>query len=148
MELSQATKKIFEKAGWTPWRQMNIEPYIEALVTDGYEIFDKANDFLIEFGGLEVIHPAYKVHNEMDGLHFNPIRAIEGIYHERVETYEVRIGEKLVVIGEGYNGQLVLLISESGKIFGAYDDYLTCLGNNTFEALEALCENKETPQVN
>ncbi|GAA0178462.1 SUKH-3 domain-containing protein [Clostridium sediminicola] len=147
MELSQATKNILEKAGWTSCRKIDIQSYIDALIEDEYEINDKAKIFLAEFGGLELIHPAYRVPNEMDKSHFDPICAISVIYRERVETYEERIGEKLIVIGQGYNEYLVLLISESGKIFGAYDDFLTCLGNNHFEALEAICLQKETPEI-
>lgn len=147
MELSQSTKKILENAGWNSLRHIDIQPYQEALSLDGYEISDKAKTFFAEFGGLELVHPAYRVSNEIDHTHFDPLRAISGICHERVETYEERIGEKLVVIGEGYNEQLVLLISESGRIFGAYDDFLTCLGNNTFEALDAICQRKETPKI-
>jgi hypothetical protein len=148
MELSQSTKKILENAGWNPLRHIDIQLYQEALSSDGYEMSDKAKSFLVEFGGLELAHPAYRVANEMDNTHFDPLRAISGICHERVETYEERIGEKLVVIGEGYNEQLVLMISESGRIFGAYDDFLTCLGNNPLEALDAICQRKETPEIN
>jgi len=147
MQLSQLTRNILENAGWSPLRKIDIKSYEEALLADGYQINDSVRNFLSEFGGLEINHPAYRVQGEEDKSHFDPIRAIGGIYHETVEEYEKRVGENLVVIGEGYNGHLVFLISESGKVFGAYDDYLTLLGNNIIEALEAICERKETAEI-
>lgn len=147
MELSQITKKILVDAGWSASRHIDIQQYVEALNEDGYKISEKAKNFLVEFGGLEISHQAYRFPHEIENTHFDPLRAISGICRERVQIYEERTGENLVTIGEGYNEHLVLLISESGKIFGAYDDFLTCLGDNIFEALEAICQSKETSEI-
>lgn len=80
-------------------------------------------------------------------MHFDPLRAINNIYRERVEVYEEQIFESLVVIGEAYSEHLTLMISESGKIYGAFDDYLTLLGCNYYEAINVLCSGSETVQL-
>lgn len=66
---------------------------------------------------------------------------------EFTEEYEKRVGEPMVVIGETYNEQLVLLMSECGKIYAAFDDFLAKLGDSFYEALNTFCESMEPQQV-
>jgi hypothetical protein len=147
MKLSEKTKEILLRAGWDELRQINISEHVLFLKSEGYTITESAKKFIAEFGDLEIIHPAYRVKNENDKTHFNPSVAANHIYYERVETYEQKIREKLVVVGEAFNEHLILMISESGKFFGAYDDYLTLLGNDTYEGINSICEGKDTPAL-
>jgi hypothetical protein len=147
MKISNTTLKFLEKSGWNSCRNIDITIYQEAHEAEGYKLSNIAEEFLKQFGGIEIVHPAFRVPNAFDKTHFDPIKAIRAIYRGNVEEYEERVGESMVLIGEAYNRHLVLLMSESGKIYGAYDDYLTKLGDNSYEALNALCESKETPEV-
>lgn len=147
MELSRESQKFLTNAGWNTTRHVNIASYLERLQAEGYKINHFAEEFLAQFGGLELFQPAYRVKYEYDKLHFNPLSTCDNIYKEQVENYEERVGDSLVVVGEAHNGYLVLMISEKGKVYGAYDNYLTLLGNDYFEALDSLFLCKETPEV-
>ena len=142
MNFSKETKATLLKAGWYESRHIDIEKYKMTLILEGYVSNDLVNGFLTEFGGIEVTHSAFLAKGKLDTFHFDVIRAIEGVYRECVETYEQKVGESLAVVGEAYSNHLVLLMSISGKFYGAFDDVLILIGNNKFEALEALCSNK------
>ncbi|WP_336770842.1 SUKH-3 domain-containing protein [Paenibacillus sp. MMO-58] len=114
------------------------------LLESIFDVHERVINFLAQYGGLTIKQPAYKVPNKTTSFHFNPNKAINHINKERVETYEERINSALVVIGEADNEHLILMMTPSGGIYGALDDYLTFLGNNPKEAIEALCEGKET----
>jgi hypothetical protein len=147
VKISNKVIECLKKSGWNSSRNIDITIYEEALKIEGYKLSESIIEFLKQFGGMDIIVPAFRVPNAFDKTHFDPIKAIRAIYRGNVEEYEKRVGESMVLIGEAYNRHLVLLMSESGKIYGAYDDYLTKLGDNSYEALNALCESKETPEV-
>lgn len=56
-----------------------------------------------------------------------------------LKSFEDRIGESLVVIGEARRGNMIMFISESGKIFGKTGYYLEKFGDDIYEALDTLC---------
>jgi len=64
-----------------------------------------------------------------------------------INKYEKRIGRPLDVIGEAFIGHMVLMMDYEGKIYGGYDSFLTCLGENYYEAINNLCEGKETEEI-
>lgn len=142
--LSKVAIEAVMKSGWTVDRKISIDHYEKALKDELYILNEHIAEFLSQFGALEVTIPAYRDPKKSDCFHLDPLRAINHIYRERVETYEEHVKESLVVIGEAYSEHLTLMMSESGKVYGAYDDYLTLLGCNGFEALESLCCGKET----
>lgn len=138
MDLNLVTKRLLADLGWSEKRRTDAAPYLGALADDGYPNLPVAGRFLENFGGLRGVAPAYKVPAKFDSIHFDPSLAIENIYRERVEAYEKRIDEDLVVIGEAYNGRLTLLLSRSGRFFGASDDYLCWIGDDTAEAMNNI----------
>ena len=157
MKLSKETKNILEEYGWTPDRTIDITKYVQFLESKGYIVFDIVRKFLIQFGELRLQHPHYVEPTPEQYtkyklkpykiLHFNSIDAARGIFIENIKCYEERIGEKLTPIGEAHDGYLVLMISESGKMYGAFDDYLTLLGNSYEEGIEAIYQRLKTPEI-
>ena len=147
MALCKKAEQYLKDAGWKPKHEKDINIYTKGLELEGYTINNYAKDFLREFGGLEAKQPAFRVPNEFDKLHFDPLKASAQIYRERVETYEERTGESLVVVGEAYNEHLILMISDSGKMYGAYDNYLTLLGRNWTEALNSMYQCEQTDEI-
>ncbi|MDQ0062479.1 SUKH-3 domain-containing protein [Paenibacillus harenae] len=103
MELSQHTQDLLEKSGWTPIRRIDTLLYKKGYEIESYDPNEKVLGFLSSFGGLRVTHPAFRMANVLDSFHLDPVRAIEHINKERVETYEERIDESVVVIGEAYS---------------------------------------------
>ena len=147
MEFSKNIISELKKAGWNPQRKIEITKIIEYLNEEGYKLNEYAKDVIAQFGFLEMEHPSYRVENSTEKLHFNPIRACDHIYRERVEEYEYKIGESLVVIGEAYDEHLILMISDRGHVYGGYDGYLTILGDSIDSALEAIFLSKETVEI-
>ncbi|WP_176560085.1 SUKH-3 domain-containing protein [Brevibacillus dissolubilis] len=147
MVISEKTQLLLRKAGWQPDRKIDITDYISVLENEGYTLFPAAIEFLTEFGGLKVTHPHHMVKKSDDFFQTNASVAAEDIWRERVETYEERIGESLVVIGQAYKTHMTMMISPTGRVFAAYDDLLILLGNSPAEALEILCEGKETKEI-
>ncbi|TCM99436.1 SUKH-3 immunity protein of toxin-antitoxin system [Paenibacillus sp. BK033] len=147
MLFSAKTMEILQSSGWSATYKAGVSEYIKVFMEEDYFVNELVINFLSQFGGLTIEHPAYRVPKKTANFHFNPIKAINHINKERVETYEERINTSLVVIGEAYNEHLILMMTPSGGIYGALDEYLTFLGNNPKEAIEALCEGKETPEI-
>lgn len=68
----------------------------------------------------------------------------EGVTKINFKRYDVLIGEYLIVIGSVYRENALLFMSDSGKVYGAHDDYyIWKFGDNLDEAITNLCECKE-----
>lgn len=145
MYLSDATQAILQQAGWHSGRQIDVSAMVDALAAEGYTITPVVVDFLTEFGGLKVVFPNPRAPQLEDQFHLQPDRAARGVTRERVETYEERVGEPLVTIGENYD--MVLLLSASGKMYGGFDDLLYRLGNDPAEGLTSLCTGADAAEV-
>lgn len=138
MEATTPAFEFLSAMGWSPDRWIDPSPFLDALSDDGYTPFPLATDFLSRFGGLAGNMPAHRVENYLERIHFLPDEAINAIYKERVQTYEERTGERLIVVGEAYNGHLTLMLSDQGRLYGGYDDYLCCFGSDIAEGLANL----------
>ncbi|MCL2141886.1 MAG: SUKH-3 domain-containing protein [Methanimicrococcus sp.] len=147
VNLSRDIAVIMEKYGWNPKRRIDTAEIVKILSDEGYQLNKYALEVIEQFGNLELEHPSYKIKNQTEKLHFNPLKACEGIYREKVEEYESRIGESLVVIGEAYNEHLTLMVSDNGSIYGGYDDFLVRLGNSIEDALETIYYSKEVEEI-
>lgn len=147
MYFSEKTKEALLDAGWHEERKIDISEYEETLISEGYPLNQKTKDFLTEFGGLEVIHDAYVMPDETDYFHFDPIIAIDNVMRKTINKYEKRIRKSLDVIGEAFSSHMVLMMDYEGKIYGGYDSFLTCLGENFYEAINNLCEGTETEEI-
>lgn len=142
MDISKKTLDLLKKAGWTEERRHDISEYEKALEKDGYVLNNVVRDFLSRFGGLEVVHPDHHDAKELDKFDFNAKEATESTFIEVVKEYEERVNEALVVVGLGFNGHMVLVLSYSGKMYAGYDEVLMKLGDTPIKALETLCEGK------
>ena len=146
--LSLENKTCLLEAGWDPERNVDTSEYERFLQTHNIQFLPSAKEFLIVCGWLEVKIPQYRYRNETDFYHLDPLRAAKNQGLD-LDVYEERVGEKLNVIGEAYTEHMVLMMSESGKVYGAYDHFLTLMGNDGYEALEALYQgcNWETQVI-
>lgn len=147
MTMSNKVIESLKKSGWDDSRNVDISIYVEAFKSEGYKLSEPIVEFLKQFGGMEIIIPAFRRPDAIDKIYIDPIKAINGIYRGNVADYEERVDESLVVVGETYNEQLVLLMSESGKFYAAFDDYLAKLGDNIYETLDTFCESKQPEEV-
>jgi hypothetical protein len=139
MKLSNYTAEILYKAGWYIEREIDTVKYTEFLKKEGFEVNSAAVRFFAKFGGLEVLHPDHKIKGKNDKFIIDPM-IISNYHAERIMEYEERVGEKLTPIGKASNGYMVLTMSQTGKVYAGYDDFLLRIGLNGYEALETLCE--------
>ena len=146
MKISGPAYKYLTTMGWSESRRVDSTQAISALEDDGYRLFPAAHEFLASLSGLEGDMPSFRS-GGTERIHFKPDSAILNIYRERVETYEQRVGESLVVIGEANNGHMVLLLSETGRMFGGNDDFLCELGSSMADGLRSLFEGREGIEV-
>jgi hypothetical protein len=148
MKFSKDIVLKLEEFGWSPQRKIDTTDIIKSLIQEGYKLNKYALKIIEQFGNLEFKQPAFKKEGETEKLHFNSLRASDHIYREKVEEYEIRVGDYLVVIGEAYNEHLILMVSDKGVVYGGYDEYLTLLGSSFEAAIEALFYSKETKEIN
>ncbi len=146
MGLNVRSIKALTAISWSEDRRVDPSFWLDFLEKEeGYAIFEAAENFLRRFGGLEGTVPASL--SSVEKVHFNPIKAAETIYRDRVITYEERVKERLVIVGESNNSHLTLMISESGRLFAGCDDYLFLLGDDELEGLNKLFSGDKYAQV-
>jgi len=140
MNLSEKAFMRLKDAGWYPGRKIDITKYIYELEEEGFVVFNKAKDFLQEFGGLgikykkstgieeyHVIIPSYGVGSEGRDPQFDEAFNVERWANERV-----------VPVGVIYRQNMNLYITESGR----FSSGPAVLGNNFEEVWECLLGDK------
>lgn len=134
-------KEILLKSGWKEKRKIFTLDYQLYARMSGYYWNKVIRDFLREFGDLEIL---FERNCGQDLLHFDVHKAIRGIDPRVVlEEYNKAANTKnLCVIGQAYTTHLTLLMSETGEVFGGYDESFCLLGNTGIEAIENICFNK------
>jgi hypothetical protein len=146
MSLNVRSIKALTAMSWFEDRRIDPSIWIDYLEKEeGYVVFEAAANFLRRFGGLEGTMPPSL--SPVEKVHFNPIKAAETIYRDKVVAYEQRVKERLVIVGESNNSHLTLMISESGRLFAGYDDYLFLLGDDELEGLNKLFSGAKFAQV-
>ena len=148
MAISEKTKKTLEKYGWSPERKIGITEMTKSYEKEGYVVFDTAREFFKSFGGLHLMMPSPSG-GRLEKLHFDALDMSINYEFDWAEAkgYEKRVGEKLIPVGEAYNGYWVLMISESGKMYGAYCEDLRLEGNTCEEAIENLYNCVKTLEI-
>lgn len=135
--LSEKTIRVLSDSGWSSNHSRDISDFVELLEGRGFPVFPAAKRVLEMFAGIEFSYP---LNDFVESFHFNPHRALGDAYeYEDFEEFEDRIGESLVVIGEACRGNMIMFISESGKLFGKTGYYLEKIGDDIYEALDTLC---------
>ncbi|MDR2493102.1 MAG: SUKH-3 domain-containing protein [Coriobacteriales bacterium] len=147
MSLSGVTQEYLDDAGWGENRRVDTSAYLDRLQEEGYVVSPFVEEFLARFGGLELLQPLYNRENKFEKLHFDPLRTCDIVFRDEVEESEHKAGESLVVVGMAYNEYFVLMLSESGKMYGAYDNFLALVGNTYEEVLDTMFLYKEMPEV-
>ncbi len=140
---SPKTTRLLKHAGWYSGRQIDASQYDEIVHAKGLPVYEASTRFLQEFGGLTF---------------FDPDRDWGGNWHFRVEDAIARadsrrilkrhsplVGSALTVIGDSCDEYLLLLMDENGRVYGDYDS-LFFVGSSGYDAIEAICINREMPE--
>lgn len=132
-------RAYLDSAGWDPLgaaREFNVGRIHEA----GYRTWPAALAVLSHLAGIVV---EFTRNGRSDNLWVDPERACAMVFRNWVDDYESRVGSALLPIGFAYDDHMLLLLSEDGRVFGAFDEFLAWLGNDELAAVELLVTNGE-----
>ena len=146
-KFSEQTVKYLNQAGWAPGAVVDAASFSKVLLDAGFAPNVTALRFLQEFGGLHIEYPHKRVPGMMDNMHFNSSEVVRDILPSTVAAYGAIVGGALCPIGEAARGYYILMMDETGAVYGAYGDFLVKVGDSGIEAIEALCSGKELQQI-
>lgn len=139
---SEKTYKILNEVGWYQNRKIDVSSTVLFLESKGFRVGSVVKEALEQFGGLE-----YKFSDGEDFENFIIIpeeQIGDGVQKIHFKRYDTLMGEYLIVIGSVFRNNAIMFMSESGKVYGAYDDYYIWeFGSDIYEAINNLCECKK-----
>ncbi|WP_034260711.1 SUKH-3 domain-containing protein [Actinospica robiniae] len=143
--LGAAATARLTAAGWFPGRAVPVEPLLEPLLEEDYEIPPVLRAFLRGYGGLEFDYPNPHCPEHRDTCGIDPQLAVDALFRTRVSLWEERVGAQLVPFGEA--SRLFLVMAADGRVWGGFDEFLFELGDSPEDALDGLCEGHDRPTV-
>ncbi|HUY45625.1 MAG TPA: SUKH-3 domain-containing protein [Streptosporangiaceae bacterium] len=135
---------VLRKAGWLPGRSQDIATVRSVLKSRGYSIGDAVARFLREFTGITI---NFIRNGRPDSIWFDAQRASALADPEWVVHYGERTKTSLVPIGFSNHEHLLLMQSDEGGFYGAFDDYLCALGSEVDEMIDNLLNQDREPLV-
>ena len=128
MNISDFTIKVLNEAGWYEGRAIDTKEIEENLKQLGYNVFPSVQCFIKEFGNLEVKDTIN------DEFHSTNIKFTSYDKFGSFKNEENYAKEKLVPVGMINDNNLILFVSETGKIYCNIGK----LGDTAMEAWEML----------
>ena len=142
-ELSRAARESLGRAGWTRDRRIDIAPYVRQLEADGYTVFAVVREFLTRFGGLRLAYPHFRVPEHDDSCHFDAAEASQRISRYTVAAYTDALGKPVCPIGDAFHDHMVLMMTERGVVYAAFEDTLLRIADSGIDAINSLCEGQD-----
>lgn len=146
--MEEHIKRVLELSGWNSKRSVDISFDLNLLKEHGYSVHDRTIEFLKEFSNL-IISFTNKRNQIEDDITLVVKNGIELEVMERlIEDYSPRLnGENLNIIGTAYRDYFVLMMGESGAIYGGYDDYLVKIEDTGINGLINIVEDKDFVEI-
>jgi hypothetical protein len=141
------TQRCLHSAGWSETYQTDVSSLAKALESLGIPAFPALMTFMEHFGGLRLTYPHYRDPTVVDHCHFDAISAADGVFPDRLKSWEARIGAPLAPIGEAFHDHMTLLMTPAGGVYAGMDDVLCLIARSGEAAVGALCEGKEPEAV-
>lgn len=141
--LSKFSRDCLADAGWTKVRRIDIGPHIRQLEADGYTVFEVAQEFLTRFGGLRLKYPHFRVPEHDDSCHFDAAAASRRISKYTVARYAEAIGKPVCPVGAAFHDHMVLMMTERGIVYAAFEDALIRLAQSPIDMINNLCEGRD-----
>jgi hypothetical protein len=144
--LDNNVKNVLFESEWNQNETKNVCGIIKKL--SKYYPSAANNPFLKEFlelfYGFKIRYDSYSPESDKeDFMEIDPMIVSRLPY----DDYEKIVKEHLVPIGVGYGGYLTYLISETGKIYGGYDDIFYKIGETVNDAFENIFFRKKFEKV-
>ncbi|HDK7176183.1 TPA: SUKH-3 domain-containing protein [Clostridium botulinum] len=141
MEVSKKTIEELKKSGWYEGRKIDILENIKFLEEKGFEVFESARNFMEEFGELRInVEKIWPDGCNQISKHNTCIKEVIGVLDSSCFGLDDFIDDKVIPIGELYDGEIRLYITESGKVYKS----IGWVGDNVWEALDNIILEKGT----
>ena len=139
--------KLLERAGWSENRRSDENLIKQQIMSEGYPLLPAVVDFMKNFGGL-VIYFQNKRNRIQDDINLDFEHATHLETTEKIIIdYKPRIGKSLCPVGTAYRDHFVLLMSEDGNLYGAYEDYLCYISDSGIGGIEAIVTDKDFLEI-
>ncbi len=131
-----------EESGWSHDRNINIGSIEEFYKEKNFDIPQKIRDFLQQFGMLEIkFEKKTQVVKIDEVIEFNPISAIgknfdDDYFKDVLSEYDVK--DNVYPIGIANRGNLIILMTGSGKFYRFTDGFLCKDGDTVEEMLDCV----------
>src|SRR5258708_29030146 len=142
--MRNATERLLRGAGWRPGRSQVAFAVRQLLEARGYNVGKRIELFLREFAGVTI---DFTRNGRQDSIWFDAQRASALADPEWIAHYEDRTKTSLVPIGYANHEHLMLMQSDEGGFYGAFDDFLCALGSEADEMIENLVNQDREPLV-
>jgi hypothetical protein len=144
MVLRDAVADVLRKAGWRPGRSRSVAGVRSLLESRGYSLAEPVELFLHEFTGITI---DFVRNGRPDSIWFDAERAGALADPEWVPHYQERTKTSLVPVGYSNHEHLMLMQSDNGGFYGAFDDFFCALGSDVNEMIESLVNQDREPLV-
>jgi hypothetical protein len=142
--VNDTTEQLLRAAGWWPGRSQEVSDISALLDQKGYIVNKKIESFLREFTGISI---DFIRHGRSDSVWFDAVRASAMADQEWVAHYGERVKASLTPIGYSNHEHLLLMESEEGGFYGAFDDFLYAVGSDAGEMIENLVNQDQEPLI-
>lgn len=123
-------KELLKSAGWFEGRKIDTSDMVKKYQQFGYKLFPAVLRFLEEFGNISVENSISEEQH-----HIIPEKVLcEYFKNGKFKDEERYAGERLVLVGEACNGNLLLFVSETGKVYHSTGK----VGDTPWQAWESL----------
>lgn len=106
------------------------------LVCEGYELWP---DLTRKLGWLTSVKVEFVEYDSVGHVWFDPVEAASTYTNiDRVRDHEARVGSRLIPVGGVDASHMMLLLSETGSVYGCFDDHLWFVGESPIEAIKNI----------
>jgi hypothetical protein len=138
-------QKILIESNWFLGRKIDINEMEKFLENEGYIVFDRAKEFLGQFGLLKITfnHPYSAKHKSVIKIdtRFIPV------YKSVVDAYNRYYKKSMVPVAHYQLNSMVIYIAEDGMFYGGFDESIIELGGSFEEALYNLVHGIKLEKV-
>lgn len=132
--------ELLLKSGWFIDRNINIAEMEKYLNENGYVLYEPVKEFLKEFGLLKITFENPKNKKYLSTIEVDPkiLGIYNSIFNSIISSYGIHCRKKMVPVARLSQHSMTICISEDGKFYGGYDEWLLELGDDFYELLENL----------
>jgi hypothetical protein len=136
MRFSTEVETVLRKCGWFPGRQVwdLVDKWRrEFKELDDTFLFAKAEETLLEFGGLTIMSKLPGIDFLPEAIDIDPSRALGE--RDRFDHFGPKVSSRLFPVGELEGGMSFITVDEYGRVYHVMD-FIMLIGQSFDEALE------------